>query len=247
MAAGDITVGITSNNAKHAAIFNGATSKIELGSNSSSHFNGEITLTAYIKRLGDEAVGDGVIVATSFSSHLRIQYSTNKIVIQSDVGTSNSDTGGHSLEDWTFVAFTIKGTALNIYAGANAPSAKAIPAINSTLSDGCIGARVNPAIINPFNGGIRDVKIFNRELSTAEITKIRQGGIIENGLIHEYPLYNDYEDKKGSQDGTATDTYLQALDDAIDTQIASQRVDANTKYMIAGIAGGQVVSVAVEE
>ena len=99
-----------------------------------------------------------------------------------------------------------------------------------------------------FNGGIKDVKMWNRVLTSAEITTVYGGGTPKMGLIHHFKLGGDYKDYgEVGVDATNSGTIVKIIDDNIAVAVAAQRVTANDKWLIAEGPGGQVFTAEVEE
>ena len=58
-----------------------------------------------------------------------------------------------------------------------------------------------------FDGGISDVRWWNRELTATEAATVANGGEVSNS-VHRWKLADDYKDSVGSADGTNSGTYL---------------------------------------
>jgi hypothetical protein len=98
-----------------------------------------------------------------------------------------------------------------------------------------------------FDGGIREVKMWNRVLTSAEITADYMGTTNTNGLIHFFRLYGDYADY-GSVGNTATNSgsVPAMIEDRVAAAVKSQRVTANDKFIMDEI-NGMIFHAAIEE
>lgn len=88
------------------------------------------------------------------------------------------------------------------------------------------------ATSNEFNGLIRDVQIYKKELTDAEMLQNYQGRLL-SGLIHHYKLNDDYTDSVGSNDGTNSgSTLINTIPKKVLTQVSEINLGATTDDLI---------------
>jgi hypothetical protein len=120
----------------------------------------------------------------------------------------------------------------------------------SVVSDIFIGIQTDDD--GPCDMIIRDVKIFNRDLSSEEAASIYaqkfSGSDFTEGLVGHWPLTSDYTDAVGSNDGTNNGSIIGNWEYTIKDAVASAYVSANDKYLLTSSANGlQVIFTHIEE
>ena len=267
MVAGSVVVSITDNISKKCAVFDGADDIITIA-DSDTHNNifdetGSISAWIYAESSGETGLGtiiekDSVAgswiwnVATDVGAFVKMRFLQRAATT---TGTWNSAAGAIPKRTLTHVVLTYDNTN-----AANAPVFYVNGALSATTeTQARVGARLTDAgqpidlgnssvKSRTFDGAITDIRYFRHTLTTAEITTLYQGGNVFTGLISVWNFRDgSYNDSYGANNGTNDGTYITIMEDQIRTQISSQRVTANDKYMCAGLIGGQLVFVSVEE
>jgi len=93
---------------------------------------------------------------------------------------------------------------------------------------------------------ISDVKLFEKALSADEVLKVFRNQTLPS-IIHRWKLKTDYTDSVGDVDATNSGTRIGNFDGVIAEQLKSMIQTANDKILGVGMAGGQMVTVAIEE
>lgn len=164
---------------EHGLRFDGANDYVDCGS--SDIFNLDtITLCAWIKRNSQaKAAWEWIVnrrggVGSEGQYQFGFEENQNKLTLSYENGgwwqlNSNSDVG----TDWTFIVITMSNLDYNFYInGTLDKSGTAAVAIESTTGANLrIGCRGN-SVMDTFDGSIADIRIYNRALSTAEITDL---------------------------------------------------------------------------
>jgi len=181
----------------HGGKFDGSSSKVDLGSAKPSDLTGDLTVSAWIKPTGWGGADAGRIISNE-KFMLYINTANDNLQIRSDGGTTAvSVTNSIVLNTLYHVLVTrpSAGSNSNIYINGvlngTANQNTGTPAAGTTNT--FIGN--NGAGDRAFDGNIADVKIFNRLLSTTEITNLYQGKSV-SGAILDMPL----SDKTGFND-----------------------------------------------
>ena len=217
MAAGDITAKRTNYSDFPCNVFDGVDDYVEiphaeaqLGANLSNGF----TISAWInaRSIGETAgwifgKSAGSTGTTGFYLHMGV----NRISFRINIGTvASSAVASITYGTWYHVLVTISAAQLtNFYINgtlsgtANQDLVQTISTITGTTAVR-IGNR--PAATDrSFDGSIRNVKMWNRVLTTTEITEEYNGQDHPTGKIHHFKLGGDYADY-GSVGVTATNS-----------------------------------------
>ena len=250
MAAGAVEVNITSPNAKPSALFDGVNNYINIG----NVFVYGYSVCLWFKT---SAAANGNLVGfTTFSAHEHMEVSVRNdgriLVMQDSNNFMYSTVAGYNDGAWhhVYVNYAYDASVnVKIYvdgvdvSGGISSSIDTPNAIaNFRIGSGWVGT------VQPFNGSIGEVRIWNRALTATEVNKLYGGEVSRTGLVSEWLLKDDYTDTAGSNDGTNSGTRLGTFDGPIAKVIAADRVTANDRYMIVPSAGGrQVITTVVEE
>jgi len=267
MAAGDVTATITSGTAKRAAHFDGTADYIEIDDSLTllgSTTKGTIAFWAKPKDSTPAAI-ERILAFGDTNANERLE-----IILQTDgtlravcvagaVGQWDVDTDAVAFASntWVHIAATQDAVSPVLYVNGVAVASTFTDSGDTTawfsqlagLDNGRIGCNnFNSAGNASFtDGSVKDVLLYNRDLSAAEILSIAQSAPpTTDGLIHRYELTTDFTDSVGSADGTSVGATLVVDDGAIADAIAGQYVNNNSNYAIAAI-NGQVICAAIEE
>lgn len=260
MAAGDVKANLTKVRAFACNNFDGVDDYVDvphdprqLGANLTEGFT--ISCWLNLKRIGEGGF-TGLIIDKSTSypavNGFSILSFANQMAFNINNGTSavsanNSITYGL----WIHCLVTISSSQLgNWYVGgslsgtANQNIVQTIAAITTT-NNMRIGQTVGG--IRNADGSIKDVKMWNRVLTAAEIASEAAGGHTMTGLLHWFKLGGDYADY-GSVGVSATNSgsIPAVVDDAVAAVVKAQRVASTDKWMIYKGMGGQVGTVNIE-
>lgn len=117
---------------------------------------------------------------------------------------------GSTLHKWVHLVVTATPTAINAYLDNTAvDNNPQVPDANDISFNITRIGRGYTGLDNSYmGGGLADIKIYNKVLSSTEITKLYNGQKVTDGLIHHWKLDKDYKDLVGSADGTNSGSYL---------------------------------------
>jgi hypothetical protein len=219
MAAGDITAKRTNYSDFPCNVFDGVDDYVEiphaaqqLGANLSNGF----TISAWInpRGFGENSTGNIISKSTGTGAqngfYFAVGNNSNVFVGLNNGTLRGSANNSNPLRIWTHALITISaGQLINFYVNgtlsgnANQDLVQAISTITTTNAMR-IGNR-STATDRTFDGSIKDVKMWNRVLTTTEITEEYQNKNHTDGLIHHFKLGGDYKDY-GSVGVTATNS-----------------------------------------
>jgi hypothetical protein len=262
MAAGDVKVGITTTRAFNANVFDSVDDYVEIPHNDAqlgANLSNGFTISAWINPKSASPVGRIFDKSTTNVGGNGFRLFQRNTPTPALGFTINNGTQANSLDNgiivnlWQHILVTISSAQLaNFYKNgslsgtANQDLVQTIATITTTNAPR-IGNR-STATDAPFDGSIRDVKMWNRVLTSAEIAQDYAGAIISSGLIHHFKLGGDYADY-GSIGVIATNSgsISQIVEGNVAVAIKAQRVTANDKFLMCRGAGGQIVHAAIEE
>jgi len=270
MVSGDVKANLTKVRAFNCNVFDGVDDYIDVAHDNrqlgASLLNG-FTLSAWInmKSVGEGAVGDygqivskatnttslagfrmNVMEATTSATKYRVRTRLNSGAAS---GTSADDSLTFGI--WTHILLTISSAQISrwyingVISGSPTDLLQPISTITSTnaLRIGNVAAATTRTV----NGAVRDVKMWNRVLTAAEIAEDYAGTTPMSGLLHWFKLGGDYADY-GLVGVTATNSgsVPSVVDDALAAVVKAQRVASTDKWMIYRGMGGQVGTVNIE-
>ena len=263
MAAGDVDVTFTKARALSANVFDGVDDYVEIPHNANqlgANLSNGFTISAWInpRGLGEGSLGRIMEKSSDGNSsagfYIRLS-SLTKIQIRLNTGTAvDSGNGYYDFGVWQHILITFSsGQLVNFFkngvsfGGTNLDLVQPISAITTTdklyIGNQRAGA-------STFDGSIRSVKMWNRVLTTDEITADYQGTTPQSGLIHNFKLGGDYTDY-GSVGVTATNSgsLPQVVEDTVAAAIKTQRATAGAtgKYLLCSGIKGQVYHTAITE
>jgi len=257
MAAGTVETNITNIHAFKGASFDGVDDYVTLAHNVNqiipSVANG-LTISAWVnpKSIGESA-GGRILVKTDagtgssngFQYHMGLQLVNFQLNGGSNIA---STTGTVPYGKWTHVLLTLSSAqiATHYINGLSENIGDCVQTISNitTTQDVKIGNR-NGGTDRSYDGSISKVKMWNKVLSSEEIAQDYAGGVVEDGLIIDVPLQDDYTDNKGNTT-TNSGSRLAIVDDSVAAAIKADRTTANDKYLITSIQG-QIISNIIEE
>jgi len=255
MAQGDVTCNLTNALPKRCAVFDGVDDYVEVADDDSLDLTEAITISAWVKQnAGDTGYNDIVLKWGGDDSYLfRLRdfegdgLSGLQFLIDDDgveggdrgyVLSANQDFRGN----WFYVVGTYDGANLKVYVDGVLKDTDPYPnGIHIGTENLIIGG---PDFL--FNGSIADVRIYNKALTQAEITKLYQGGNVTRGLVSRWKLDKDYKDSFGSNDGTNSGSYLTTVDDQVSKAISDARTTANDKYLMC-VVNNKIMTSVIEE
>jgi len=160
------------------AVFNGSSSYIDLGNNSSN--NGSlISVSCWFRTSstsagliwnngGNDSSSTGLALKSLASGVLYFQANTS--------GTSVTDTGTTTINDgnWHHVVVNYDNGDFNVYLDGNSTAelTGTSSAFTTTANQNFIIGRLSRVLVDYFNGAIDQFRIFNRELTTTEVTTL---------------------------------------------------------------------------
>jgi len=129
-------------------------------------------------------------------------------VLLSGIDSSLSNSNGITDNNWHHIAVTCAaGGSLKVYRDGSLIGSKAAPSTTTSTAyhNLLLGAAYNTStstIVNPMNGYLDEVAIFNRELTSTEIDKIRSSPYSYVGATSIYRLEDNANDSVGTNNGT---------------------------------------------
>jgi len=190
----------------------GTDDRVELGNISSLNSTSAFSLSFWVK-LSSSA---GTVRfyqsgSDTFYNSISFNHST---VIDFLIGKGGSSYAGTrysgSIKDdtWHHLAGVYNGSTLTIYLDGSVPSQSAIGTSvpSSTVSTGGNNPHIGSQTDNTLEvkGKMDDSSIFNAALTATEVSNIKNNAIYPTDkLIHQYRFENNYNDSKGSLNGTA--------------------------------------------
>jgi len=169
----DVTLGADRKGNTKAGVFNGTSSYIDCGNDSSLQIRNSLTMSVWIKPDNLTNATGGILCKSDFNDNFgdyEIHQSTDKIrFLLNNNSPLNVLTSNTSITtNWTHVVATYDGTTKKIYInGQLSNSANFTGQINNSFTNLRIGSYYNAALV--FAGLIDDVRIYNRALSETEI------------------------------------------------------------------------------
>ena len=251
MAAGDVVVDITSAKAMKCAVFDGVDDHITITKNAFINKTGlfSVSLWFNIRELPAATVG--------LFSHSNNTNDRLGLVIHNGTGIisfgiyngasyafKKSSTVSASFNTWQHAVIIFDGSTLNLYVDGVLQTGTTQPSLDSTgASIGNSSTRTRP-----FNGSIADVRIFDKALTTTEITQLFNKEDVIRSLINKWDFMNDdYTDSVGSNDGTNNGSRIGIIDEDVAAAVKAARTTANDQYIMAPTANNQVITTVVEE
>ncbi len=205
-----------------AYTFAGGTDKISAGAGTSLNITSKITLALWLKPDGANSTDSDEGLAGKTLTEYAMTYDDRasphgdvNFYINSGGQRANTGAGGAPNSVWTHIVGTYDGTTISIYK-------------NGALSDTTLlTASINPALTTAFQigksgtsgsflGDIDDVRVYNRVLSTTEITALYESydpGVVvsdlQKGLVGEWKMDGNARDyTPNSNNGTVTGATL---------------------------------------
>lgn len=258
MAAGDVDVALTQPSSESCASFDGVDDEITFTNSPIIQLtsNNDFSICGWVKcKAGAAGSADNIISFQPASLRgIGVQRSVDSarfdFVMRTDGEVSSIATSSNSLVNnvWThFTAtFTSSTTGLNFYidgVSAGTPTTHTDTTLTPT-SISIAGNNVTSGTASFFEGLLRDLRVYNRVLSSSEITRVARGELITNGLVGHWKLNGNALDSSGNgNNGTVTGaTFINDSGD-LDTAVTAQRVTtgATNTFLIADTMNGQQV------
>ena len=223
MATGDLAATRATMSEKKCAVFDGVDDNVDFPHNAAflgTNLVNGFTICAWINprsvgetegRIFDKSAGSTGATGFYFGMH----NTAGAVIFRINVGTTRASANSSvAYNVWTHAMVTVSAAQLaNFYINgvasgtANADLVQTISTITGTGSQR-IGNRTG-ATDRTFEGGICQVKMWNRVLTAAEIAKVYAGNPVTEGLIFDAPLKEDYLDYSPlGLTGTNTGSYL---------------------------------------
>lgn len=254
MAVGDVRTALCSTASFACASFDGVDDYIKLNSQIQELIIGNsFTISLFFKcnvlaadeNLFSQTINTnertGIYIESGDSSIRAGQYNGTSFV------GSASTTSGISLNRWYHVLYTMSsGTTGKLYLdGVLQNGTQNTSTINSTTYSPSLGSRADG--LNPFNGFIRDFRIYNRVLTTSEISNLSNSLLINNGLLYHYKLNGDALDSIKNISGTVSGATFVNDNSAIDIELTAARATANDLYFMVSAGDGNVLTTQITE
>lgn len=271
MATGDVDVKVTTNTSRLGVFFNGVDSNVNFGT-CPTYSKGFTNLSVSMWLLLDSNDFDGLPQTLMDNSTSNANVNGGFYIALDDRGGANP-TNGFNISIDTVGTSVISLKKNNVIAAVKAvyhvvvtydsgtSTAKLYlngADTNATQGGGGSG-NYNPRNDNlyigtnnsgavAYLGMMGDVQIFREALTATEVLQLYQRKEITRSLTNKWDFVDQtYNDKVGTSDGTGSGTHIAIGETAINGIIKGQRLTATDKFLLAGLSGGQVVSVAIEE
>lgn len=247
MGAGDVEVNINSANAKKCAIFDGTNDEVSFTAENNLSVAKNFTISLWLKKPSEAAFA---IISNVLGANdkVSIYYSAGSLRANRHDGSTTAASGAFSDWDtWVHIAFTHEDGVPLLYING---------AVQSGTAGGSLGVPVGLVLGsftdktgNFIEGCIADVRIYNKVITSAEITSLINGKNIINGLVNRWSfLDNTYNDSVGSNDGTNDGSYISISDEDIAAAISADRTTANDIYLLTDSGNElQAISAVIEE
>lgn len=106
---------------------------------------------------------------------------------------------------WNFAAIKVDPTGVCTQILNGEETTKAGFDVSNIQNTQPLGIGFHPAgNLRHFRGYLSDIRMFNRNLDNSEIKAIKEGKVINQGLVASYPLEKDATDLTGNHDGTVS-------------------------------------------
>lgn len=207
--------------------------------------DGETSLGNILDKSSGISGANGFMVNVASSGRVQIRIQTTPVLSSAMSARSNNV--------WVHFLFTItSGMIGNCYIN-GVLSGSADVSVGGTLSSITttnamrIGNRAT-ATDRTFDGFIRDVRMWNKVLSAADIAKVYAGSPVTDSLIGQWKLNGNANDNSiYGNNGTASGAVFVNDNQTIDAEFTAARVGATDKYFITNIGSGQVATAAIAE
>lgn len=261
MAAGDVDVKVTTNRTFTGASFDGVDDYVQiphhasqLGANLSNGF----TISAWINPNNNAIAGNRILdksTAGDGANGLDFHFNgiDNKIYLVMNTGVSSS-AALTTTKVWNHVLVTVSSASLaNFYinnSSSGVGNQNLVQSIATIITTGVmrIGSR-SYVVSTIFNGIIKDVKMWDRVLTSEERALNYAGINVSSGQILNVPLKTDYNDVALGLVGTNSGTVFANIEDNVKVVFTTQRSTAGAtgKYLMTKGKDGQIVTVAITE
>lgn len=249
MADGDVDVAITTTRAFNCNVFDGVDDNVKVNYKiplNTQPFSASIDV--YCREVGntDTLIEFGYSHGEGLGYLLRI---INTRVIRFYYGgTAVHSTGTIPYNVWTNITIIVSSSKVQFYINGVFDSEQNITLKGDSTEEFIyIGSE---DVSSPFKGGIKNVRIWNKELLSTDPLKLYNGGEIREGLIGEWKLGGNYEDTSGfGRHGTNSGSLPFIVEDNIAQAVTAQRVltSADGTFLMCRGAGGQVVTAGIVE
>lgn len=227
------------------ASFDGVDDYVEVPNNSSLDIAGDITVASWVKFKEVDSVQ---VLISKYGNQDRgweiVLVSDGTIGLDGRGGCGTYQSSGRSQkiddDQWHYVVGTRVGGTFNIY----------VDGVLENSGGNCSGSFVTTEKMvfgkdrggNEFRGQISNIAIYNKARTATEIAVDFENGFIDTSdanLVSYYPLAGDYNDHKGSNNGTASglteptfikDLYRPASLSPTEQTIDISDLDASSKF-----------------
>jgi|TARA_Y100000034_G_scaffold10481_1_gene11008 hypothetical protein len=277
MAQGDVEVNLSNLNAMKGPVFDGVDDTIAVDGvvTSTAHLNNG-AIGMWVKFRSDDNAQHYVFTIsrnadttdTRFQVQLDLRAGADRILTRMDVDgvkqwklEGTADALDAYIDKWVHILVNHDGTRARIYINGTEDASLFDGQLDATswwhelstatnvADKATFGAvKDNGASSSFYEGALGTAQIYEKSLTPTQITALATQNTTAPGLIHEWNwLDGTYVDSVGSANGTNSGTFIAAPDDSMQEDVKDDRTTANDHYMIAGVAGGQVISTIVEE
>jgi hypothetical protein len=184
--------------ANRAYYFNGVSNYISVQNNSSISITGDITMSAWVKSFGNNGQNYQTIIgkgdsywtweyAMGYSFHNNIPHN-GKLLTSRALGMGNQQQAWSSTNyipnAWELWSVTISNGQAKIYKNGVLDQTTAFTLVPNSLNCPLFFGRYNPNTTSEqFYGNIDDIGIWNRALTSCEITQLYNGGLQNNPSV----------------------------------------------------------------
>lgn len=254
MAQGDVTATISKPSGK-ALYFDGTDDRVTISNPETLDSQSAISISFWIKSITD-ATARAIICRDGWDNKIRKESNNNLMwFIVFDDATNSGEWEPYVLTtSWTHITLTwsssngqmIMYVNGSLHAKTNKGAGKLLAPITASMVVG------NDAT-EWFKGTLADVRLYNREITSDEVTKIYRGkNATSIGLIGYWSFNNTadpgHDDSGNGNDGTISGAVSTGGHDTIEDDIKTARATAGDKWNFIPLANGQqVMMVRIEE
>jgi len=246
MAAGAVEVGITKVSAKTGILFDGTNDDVAIGTALTLAFSSGAASISFWLRLDGTGATRSILGNSTTNAQSYLAYNNGgKIVGETDTNTDAFSSSVFAVNDSKWHHFVVTGSSNTIKIYREGINITDDGTIADDLTIDKFGARMNDLWLK---GVMADIIFWSsKELTAAEALLLYKGEIASGATSRWNFADGTYNDSIGSNNLTNNGTRIGIFDADLAVQIASDRVGANDKQLLAFDASGQVINVDIEE
>lgn len=152
--------------------------------------------------------------------------------------SSSKSKTGVSYGEWHHFAYTSTGTGGTVVFRVDDVASDGTSGLNNSGLTNVLILGMRHVTASPYTGQLMKLRLYNRALTSDEMTRSSRGEEISPGLIGKWNLKGEAVDEISGRTGTVSGAVFKVLSDDTMDVIAANRAGATDKYLITDIAGG---------